>query len=167
MALTDPDEIVERLTQRKEIQTSLKDVTTLEDLEKVLEDNLEGGSEKIKVRGSDGWFTTTKEHSKQNLKDMKGDLFETRKIEIEIINNVDRLDDLDRIQRVIIKNPIVSLQAKQRGKEVSKKLFDVGNRAEFERAIQYLRDNDPRYLGYLKGIKTYQDKAKGFKLIFG
>ena len=87
MGLTDPDDIIERLTKRKEVQVNLKDVFNAKDLENVIKDNLEGGSEKIKVKGSKGWFTTTKEKARQELINNKNNLFKTDKLKEYVVDN--------------------------------------------------------------------------------
>ena len=89
MVLTDPDDIIERLTQRKEFQVNLKDVFSEGDLEEAIK-SLEGGSDEIKILGSKGWFTTTKEKAKQELIDNKRDLFNTDAIQDLVIENTSK-----------------------------------------------------------------------------
>ncbi|MAG61813.1 hypothetical protein CMI43_03290 [Candidatus Pacearchaeota archaeon] len=106
MALTDPDDIIERLTQRIEFETSLEDVFNEDDLKEAI-GGLPGGSEEIKVSGSKGWFTTTKEDSKQELINNIGELFGTDKVQDavsnnfgKIINEADSIDDLKKIKKI-------------------------------------------------------------------
>ncbi|MEK6884492.1 MAG: hypothetical protein AABY22_32970 [Nanoarchaeota archaeon] len=91
-----------------------------------------------------------------------------RQIEDNLLREIISMRDLDKLEKIAKGEPTFRLVARDRGTNVSKEIFDTtGKRAEFEKATEWLRENNPRQLGYLKGIKTYREKAQAFRLVFG
>lgn len=129
MALTDPDDIIERLTKRKEFQTNLKDVFNEGDLENAIKDGLEGGSDKIKVKGSQGWFTTTKEDARQELIDNRNDLFKAEEIKETVKENaIKKIDSSSDIRDLNVNFDMINAEIGDIGRakelEIQKSYFD-------------------------------------------
>lgn len=91
-----------------------------------------------------------------------------RQIEDNFLREITSMHDLDKLEKIAKGEPTFRLVARDRGTNVSKEVFDTtGKRAEFEEATEWLRRNNPRQLGFLKGIKTYREKAQAFRLVIG
>ena len=82
---------------------------------------------------------------------------------------IESYNDLEKYSSIIDKSNVPEHVevARYEGTQLSRKNFDSGSRRDFEDAANWLSDYNPRTLGYLKGIKAYQEKAKGFRMIFG
>lgn len=93
---------------------------------------------------------------------------ESRKYQVSIISEIDRLENLDSLDKIANgKKEEYRLIARQRGINVAEDIIDrTGSRSDFEEATEWLRINAPQRLGYIKGLKTYREKAQGFRLIF-
>ena len=149
MALTDPDDIIERLTKRYEQQLNLKDIITKEDLEEQLEQVLEGGGEKVNVYMPN--LGVYRFIPKQDLKDRiisnTSDLYETKKISGKIIENITFVKDLDRIRDVInkdVEKPLTTRIGIERAKKIIK---EDRFSSEAVDAVEFLRKYSPQTLG--------------------
>ena len=167
IGLTDPDEIIERLTQRYARQLNLRDILTEEDLRNQLESALEGGSDYIQVKMSGGWRTITKDDAKDNITGNVGTLFETSKIELRVINNISNLTDLGEIQDVIdTGSPTFRLEAREIGRQVSRNNVESGSMGDVEDGVDFLKRYNPQSLGQLK--TTLKRRGyRAFREIFG
>ena len=149
MALTDPDDIIERLTKRYEQQLNLKDIITEEDLKEQLEGTLEGGGERVNVYMPN--LGVYRFIPKQDLKDRiisnTSDLYETKKISGRIIENITFVKDLDRIRDVInkdVEKPLTTRIGIERAKKIIK---EDRFSSEAVDAVEFLRKYSPQTLG--------------------
>lgn len=152
--VTNWDDIAERLTERHETQLDLEDVYTEEDFENKL-NNLEGGSEKIKVYMEQlGVYRTV---SKDQLKS-------------ELISNSDRLYNtravLGKIQEKVRKiNEDFNIEQQQVRRELRQRAETATDSEIRSRALRELRIVNPQSYGQFLTTEKLRGKRQ-FRNLF-
>ena len=144
--MTDWDEIIERINRRYERQLQLDEIYDGDDLESVL-----------------GGLPTGKHtQQKSTLESHSSDIFETRTIQSQVVTNIDRLKDLDKLQDLTRGNPEFRLVARQRGINLAKEQIRGKSIEDIPSDVaDFLREHSPQTLGALIRVETQRLKREG------
>jgi len=104
---------------------------------------------------------------RDNMSNVADDIFDKIQNSTKFISKIIRKRDLDFYGK-LINRKVQPILAKTLGTEYAEERIDKAESvAEFERSTEWLRLYNPQRLGFIKGIKTYKEKIKSFRLVFG